>query len=78
MHEQDDGTRPKNQMSPEGRQGSERQRSERADIARRVANFKAHQAALRREREEYYLSVRARIDRALEMPQPTNVIRRPE
>ncbi|WP_041357987.1 hypothetical protein [Nitrobacter hamburgensis] len=63
----------KNQTSPEDRLGSER-----ADIARRVANFKAYQAKLQQERDEYYKSVRARIGRALGGSQPTNVANTPE
>jgi chorismate mutase len=51
----------KTQTHPEVKPGSER-----ADIARRVANFKAHQAKLQQEREEYYQSVRARIGTALD------------
>jgi hypothetical protein len=46
--------------------------SERADIARRVANFRAHQAKLKQERDEYYTSVRARITRVLGNSQPRN------
>jgi hypothetical protein len=69
MQERDNRPRPKNQTGPEDRQGSER-----ADITRRVANFKAHQARLQRQREEYYTSVRARINRALDLPLPTDVI----
>jgi hypothetical protein len=38
---------------------------ERADIARRVANFRAHQAKLEQERDDYYRSVRAKISRTL-------------
>jgi hypothetical protein len=49
----------------------DRLRSERADIARRVANFRAHQAKLEREREEYYKSVRAKISRSLDASRPT-------
>ncbi|MEH6950525.1 hypothetical protein V4R08_04135 [Nitrobacter sp. NHB1] len=63
----------KNQTGPEDRPGSER-----ADIARRVANFKAHQAKLQQERDEYYKSVRARIGRTLDGSQPTNVANTPE
>jgi hypothetical protein len=50
----------KKQIRPEDRLGAER-----ADIARRVANFKAHQARLEQERDAYYKSVRARIDKTL-------------
>lgn len=49
------------QTHPEAKPGSER-----ADIARRVANFKAHQTKLQHEREQYYQSVRARIVIALD------------
>jgi hypothetical protein len=63
----------KNQTGPEDRPGSER-----ADIARRVASFKAHQAKLQQERDEYYKSVRARIGTALHGSQPTNVANSPE
>jgi hypothetical protein len=71
MHDQDNRTQPKNQMKREDRQGSER-----ADIVRRVANFKAHQARLQQEREEYYHSVRARIDRVLDIRRPANGVGR--
>lgn len=71
MHDQDNRTQPKNQMRREDGQGSER-----ADIVRRVANFKAHQARLQREREEYYHSVRARIDRVLDIRRPANGVGR--
>jgi hypothetical protein len=54
------------------------QGSERADIARRVANFKAHQAKLQRDREDYYDSVRARVDRALNLSKPRDVAGSPE
>lgn len=50
----------KKQIRPEDRVGAER-----AAIARRVANFKAHQAKLEQERDAYYKSVRARIDKTL-------------
>jgi hypothetical protein len=63
----------KNQTGPEDRSGSER-----ADITRRVANFKAHQARLQQERDEYYKSVRARIGSALGGSQPTNAADTPE
>jgi hypothetical protein len=36
-------------------------RSEREEIRQRVSNFKAHQEKVRREREEYYLQMRARM-----------------
>lgn len=58
----------KNQTAPENKPGTER-----ADITRRVANFKAHQATLQREREEYYRSVRTRISVTLDGLPPTNV-----
>ncbi|MGN6115386.1 MAG: hypothetical protein ACTHN2_07710 [Nitrobacter sp.] len=45
--------------------------SERADIARRVANFRAHQAKLTQERDDYYKSVRAKISRTLGASRPT-------
>jgi adenylate cyclase class IV len=38
---------------------------ERADIARRVANFRAHQARLEQERDDYYKAVRAKISKTL-------------
>jgi hypothetical protein len=63
----------KKRMGPEDRPGSER-----ADIARRVASFKAHQAKLQQERDEYYKSVRARIGRALDGLQSTPVANAPE
>lgn len=45
--------------------------AERADIARRVANFRAHQAKLEQERDDYYKSVRAKISRTLRPSRPT-------
>jgi hypothetical protein len=66
MHERDNRPRETN---PTGN----RQGSERAEITRRVANFKAHQIRLQRQREEYYTSIRARINRALDLPQPMDV-----
>jgi hypothetical protein len=36
-------------------------RSEREEIRQRVSNFKAHQEKVAREREEYYLQMRARM-----------------
>jgi hypothetical protein len=56
----------KQQPRPEDRLGSER-----ADIARRVANFRAYQAKLTRERDDYYKSVRAKISRTLGASRPT-------
>jgi hypothetical protein len=38
-----------------------RHRSERDEIMQRVANFKAHQQRMTREREDYYSQVRAAI-----------------
>ena len=35
--------------------------SERDEIRQRVSNFKAHQEKLAREREDYYLQVKARM-----------------
>jgi hypothetical protein len=35
--------------------------SERDEIQQRVSNFKAHQEKMAREREDYYLQVKARM-----------------
>jgi hypothetical protein len=44
--------------------------SERDDILRRVSNFRAHQEKTAREREEYYLQMRARMLTALGQHRP--------
>jgi len=59
---------PENSMPPEQKKQTrpeDRLGAERADIARRVANFRAHQAKLEQERDDYYKSVRAKISRTL-------------
>lgn len=49
--------------------------SERVDIARRVADFRAHQAKLGRERDAYYNSVQNRIRDTLDGPHDPKPLR---
>jgi hypothetical protein len=63
----------KNHTRPDNNSGSER-----IEIVRRVASFKAHQARLQQERNAYYESVRARMSRALDGPQRENTANPPE
>ncbi|GAB1716378.1 MAG: hypothetical protein NTAFB05_14200 [Nitrobacter sp.] len=62
-----------NQSRPDHNPGSER-----ADIVRRVASFKAHQARLQQERNAYYESVRAQMSRTLDGTRRTNTANPPE
>jgi hypothetical protein len=52
--------RPVAELSPTGQHAPlTSSTSEREEIKRRVANFKAHQQKIAREREDYYLRVKA-------------------
>jgi hypothetical protein len=63
----------KNHTRPDNNSGSER-----IEIVRRVASFKAHQARLQQERKACYESVRARMSRALDGSQRENTANPPE